>query len=179
MVPPFTGVAVNVTGSPAQIAEGVPVIVTDGVTLDETTIVIVFDVAVAGVAQAAFDVRTTVTVFPFVSVEEVNVAAVAPATFVPFTCHWYVGVVPPFAGVAVNVTDCPEQIVPEGADVILTAGVTDGLTVTVIAADVAGEPVTQAALEVMITVTASLFARVDEVNVADVAPAAFVPFTCH
>ena len=32
-------------------------------------------------------------------------------TFVPFFFHWYVGVEPPFTGVAVKVTEVPEQIV--------------------------------------------------------------------
>jgi hypothetical protein len=43
---------------------------------------------------------------------------------------------------------------------------------------VAGEPVAQLELLVMITVTTSPFANVDVVNVAALVPA-FVPFTCH
>jgi len=63
------GVAVNVTDVPAQIVlPGAAAIVTDGVTLEETTIVIVLDVAVADVAQAAFDVITQLTWSPFTNV---------------------------------------------------------------------------------------------------------------
>ena len=45
--------------------------------------------------------------------------------------HWYEGVVPPFVGVAVNVTLSPVQIVEEGEAAMLTEGVSIGLTVTV------------------------------------------------
>ena len=74
--------------------------------------------------------------------------------------HWYVGVVPPFAGVAVNITDVPEQIAPAGFADILTLAVTLGSTVMVIPVDVAGDPLTHVALEVMVTVMTSPLARV-------------------
>lgn len=77
----------NVTASPAQIVEPVEEILTDAVTLAETVMVIVLDVAVNGEAQAAFDVIITVTASPLLSVAGANVADVAPPTFVPFTCH--------------------------------------------------------------------------------------------
>lgn len=35
-------------------------------------------------------------------------------TFTPFFFHWYDGVVPPLAGVAVNVTGLPEQAEADG-----------------------------------------------------------------
>ena len=59
-------------------------------------------------------------------------ALVAPAIFVSFLCHWYVGVPPPFVGVAVKVTEVPalEQIDVEVL-VILTEGTMAGLTVIV------------------------------------------------
>jgi hypothetical protein len=50
-------------------------------------------------------------------------------TFVPFTFHWYAGVVPPFVGVAVNVTEVPEQMIVAVA-AIDTLAVRMGLTVT-------------------------------------------------
>ena len=56
---------------------------------------------------------------------------------------------PPLVGVAVNVTDVPEQIVFPGIAEILTLAVTLGFTVITIAFDVAGFPVTQEALEVI------------------------------
>ena len=43
-------------------------------------------------------------------------------TFEPFNFHWYVGVVPPFVGVAVKVTEVPAQIVVTEADILTLAG---------------------------------------------------------
>ena len=65
-MPPFVGVAVNVTLVPAQIVlPGLAAMLTDGATVDVTTIVIPVDVAVVGLAQASEDVITTVTTSPF------------------------------------------------------------------------------------------------------------------
>jgi hypothetical protein len=61
--------------------------------------------------------------------------------------------------VAVNVTLAPAQIVVAEAE-MLTDAATLGLTVIVIVLDVAGEPVTQDAFDVIAQVIASLFARV-------------------
>ena len=74
--------------------------------------------------------------------------------------HWYVGVVPPLVGVAVNITDVPEQIAPAGFAEMLTLAVTLGSTVMVIPVDVAGDPLTHDALEVIVTVITSPLARV-------------------
>ena len=43
-------------------------------------------------------------------------------TFEPFNFHWYVGVIPPFVGVAVKVTEVPAQIVVAEADILKLAG---------------------------------------------------------
>ena len=59
---------------------------TPGVTFGFTVIVIVFDVAVVGLAQLAFDVSTQETTCPFVSVEVVKVVLFVPA-FAPSTFH--------------------------------------------------------------------------------------------
>jgi hypothetical protein len=59
---------------------------TDGVTAGLTVIVIPFDVAVNGLAQAALDVITHVTTWPLVNVVVVKVGLLVPA-FTPFTCH--------------------------------------------------------------------------------------------
>ena len=60
------GVAVNVTLVPAQIVvPGLTPMLTDGTTDPVTIIVISFDVAVAGLAQASDGVITTVTTSPF------------------------------------------------------------------------------------------------------------------
>ena len=59
-MPPFVGVAVKVTLSPAQMAlPGSAAMFTDGATELVTTIVIPLEVAVAGLAQARDDVITT------------------------------------------------------------------------------------------------------------------------
>ena len=65
-MPPFVGVAVNVTLVPAQIVlPGLATMLTDGTAVDATVIVIPVDVAVAGLAQASEEVNTTVTTVPF------------------------------------------------------------------------------------------------------------------
>ena len=71
------------------------------------------------------------------------------------TFHWYAGVVPPFVGVAVKVTEVPEQTgFADAATDILTGS--NGFTVMVTVFDVAGLPVGHVALEVRTQVTASL-----------------------
>ena len=65
-MPPFVGVAVNVTLVPVQIVlPGSTLMITDGATVDVTVIVIPDDVAVVGLAQASDDVIRTVTISPF------------------------------------------------------------------------------------------------------------------
>jgi hypothetical protein len=67
-VPPFVGVAVNVTLVPEQIVlPGLALMLTDGTTVDPTVIVMPVDVAVVGLAQANDEVITTVTTSPFTS----------------------------------------------------------------------------------------------------------------
>ena len=69
-MPPLVGVAVNVTLVPVQIVlPGLATILTDGLTLPLTTIVIAFDVTAAGLAHASDDVITSVTTSPFTNVE--------------------------------------------------------------------------------------------------------------
>ena len=87
------------------------------------------------------------------------------------------GAAPPLVGVAVKVTEPPEQI-----EVELAAMVTEGTTEVAamgMALLVAVAGLAQASLEVMMTVTMSPSARVEEVNVAMVAPATLVPLICH
>ena len=62
----MVGVAVNVTLVPEQIVlPGLAAMLTDGVTVPVTTIVILFEVAVFGFAQPNDDVITTFTTSPF------------------------------------------------------------------------------------------------------------------
>ena len=82
-----------------------------------TVIVIVFDVVGELVKHGvAFEVITTLTVFPLANVFDVYVALFVP-TLLPFTFHCLTGKVPPLTGVAVNVTDVPEHIVVAPADI--------------------------------------------------------------
>jgi hypothetical protein len=85
-------------------------------------------------------------------------------------------VVPPFIGVAVKVTLPPAQTEVELA-VMDTEGVTEFVVIP-IAFDVAVEVVVQLALDVMITVTWSPFARELLVKVEALEPA-LSPFICH
>ena len=84
---------------------------------------------------------------------------------------------PPFVPVAVNVTNVPEHTgLAEATIDILTAGL--GMTIMVMADEIAGFPDTQDALDVNLQVITSLFAGVYEC-VALVAPEMFVPFFIH
>ena len=126
-----------------------------------TVIDIELEVAGLPVAQVALDVSTQVTASLFASVVEVKVGLFVP-TLVPFTFHWYPGVVPPLVGVAVNVTEVPAQMAPEGTAAIDTLTGRLALTAIVSALEVAGLPVAQTALEVSTQVTISLVAKVVE-----------------
>ena len=80
---------------------------------------------------------------------------VAPAVFVPFIFHWYNGEVPPWVGVAVNVTEFPAHMGFAEAPIdTLTART--GFTVMDRVFEVAGLPVAQVAFDVRIHVMASL-----------------------
>ena len=64
----MVGVAVNVTLVPEQIVlPGFAAILTDGITVDVTVIVIEFDVTGFGLAQPMDEVISTVIIFPFVN----------------------------------------------------------------------------------------------------------------
>jgi hypothetical protein len=108
-VPPLVGVAVNVTLLPEQMApEGDAAILTLAGRLEFTAMVMALEVAVLGLAQVAFEVRTHVTICPLVNDDVVNVEELVPE-FVPLTFHWYAGEVPPFVCVAVNIDVEPEH----------------------------------------------------------------------
>ena len=70
VAPPLVGVAVKVTAVPEQIVfPGLAAMLTVGITVPVTVIVIAFDVADAGFAQAMDEVITTVTTSPFANPE--------------------------------------------------------------------------------------------------------------
>lgn len=87
MLPPLVGDAVNVTIVPKQILPGEEAILTEGVTVVFiTVIVMVLEVTVLTVAQAAFDVMKAVTISPFANELVVYNEEFVP-TLMPFTCH--------------------------------------------------------------------------------------------
>src|SRR5688572_5754283 len=94
---------------PSQIVVLVAIIETAGVTLI-TVIGMPTLVATGWLRQFALLVSTTETTSPFASVSGVKVLLFVPA-FSPLIFHWYLGFVPPFSGVAVNVTEPSKQIV--------------------------------------------------------------------
>ncbi len=66
----MVGVAVKVTFVPVQIVlPGAAAMMTDGITVKVTVIVMVLDVTGLGLAQASDDVITQVTTSPFAKVE--------------------------------------------------------------------------------------------------------------
>ena len=142
-------------------------------------VIIALDVAGEPVTQVAFDVITQVIISPFASDVLVYVEFVAPVIFVPLFFHWYVGAIPPFVGLAVNVTLVPAHIAPVGTAAMLTLAGKFVLTVIIIALDVAGEPVTQVAFDVITQVIISPFASDVLVYVEFVAPVIFVPLFFH
>jgi hypothetical protein len=82
-------------------------------------------------------------------------------------------------GVAVKVTEVPAQIDPEGTAAMLTLAGRFGLTVIVIAFDVAGLPVAQVNVEVITTVITLPLARPADVYVTPVCPPIATPPSIH
>jgi hypothetical protein len=131
-----------------------------GTTGAETEIDTAFDVALVLDTHVAFDVNTQVTTSLLFIVEDVNISEFVP-TFVPFTFHWYAGVVPPLVGVAENVTDVPVQIVVLFADIDTEAF--PGVVMVIFTAfEVAVEVVAHDALDVITQVTTALLVNVVE-----------------
>ena len=60
-VPPFVGVAVKITFTPEQMVVALAAMLTEGVAVELTVIVIALEVALAGLAQGIEEVMTTVT----------------------------------------------------------------------------------------------------------------------
>ena len=82
----MVGVAVKVTGVPAQIAVTGVVILTAGTTIGVTVIGGAVEVAVAGKAQVALEVMITLTISPFTKELFEYVLELAP-TLIPLSCH--------------------------------------------------------------------------------------------
>lgn len=151
---------------------------TAGTTTGLMVIVIVPDVAVAGLAQSALEVITQDIICPPVRLLTVKSVLLIPA-FVPSTFHWYAGLAPPLVGVAVKVIEAPSQdgLVP-AVSAMDTEGVTAGLTDIEIPPDVAVAGLTQAALEVITHETTWPFVNAFVVNVGLLVPA-FTLLTFH
>ena len=82
----MVGVAVKVTGVPAQIEVTGVVIVTAGTTVVVTVIGGAVEVAVAGEAQSALEVIVTLTISPLTKELFEYVLELAP-TLIPLSCH--------------------------------------------------------------------------------------------
>ena len=86
-VPPFTGIAVKVTGVPAQNGPSDARIERLTGNKGFTVMVTVFEAAGFPVLQVALEVSIQETVEPFAGTNAYE-AFVAPVTDVPFTFHW-------------------------------------------------------------------------------------------
>jgi hypothetical protein len=102
----------------------------------------------------------------------------SPAIGVMPKYHWYCAEVPPLVGVALKVTEVPEQIGLAEAT-MLTEGATEGITLTRIGAEVAGLLLVQFSVDNILTVITSLFNKVLEINVLPVATALVPPLIYH
>jgi hypothetical protein len=176
VLPALVAVAVNNTFVPEQTEVTDALTETVGAEVGFTVTAIGEDVAVVGDAQPELDVITTVTASLFANAEDEYVLEFVPA-FMPFTFHWYDGVVPPLVGVAVNVIEVPAQMLVAVA-LTDTAGVTDVATLIVIELEVTVEIELHVALEVTSQVITSLLARVVVVYVLKPVPTLF-PFFFH
>lgn len=83
----MVGVAVNVTLVPEHIVVAEALILTDGITVVVTVIVIALDVAVGCVTHVSDEVITTVTTSLFARAAFWYVALFVP-TLPPFSFHW-------------------------------------------------------------------------------------------
>ncbi len=155
-VPPFTAVAVNVTLVPVHIGlEMLAAIVTDGAANVLTVYFNLLLVADVVVIHVALLVNTHQTLSPFF--KRLSVYVLAAPTTILFLYHWYAGAVPPFTGVAVNVTLVPVHIGLAIFAAMVTDGADNELTVYFNLLLVAVVVVTQAELLVNTHQTLSLF----------------------
>ena len=101
-----------------------------------TTIVTPFEFTDEATKQEVeLDVISHVITSPFTSDVEEYVEAVSPNIIELFFFHTYEGESPPFVGVAVNVTEVPEQIVVALAEIetlAVSKGLTDAVTAVLV-----------------------------------------------
>jgi len=135
--PGFWGVAVKVTLMPEQTGLAEAEMVRETGRYGSTVRVRMFDMAGLPEAQVVLDVRMQDTRSPLFGVY-VNVVLFVPA-FVPLTCHWQEGELPPLTGVAVKLTLVPVHTGLAEA-VMLTDTGRPGMTLIVTVFEVAGLP---------------------------------------
>ena len=163
---PVTGVVERLIEEPEHTGELLVGVGDPGVVLTTT------------VAVPATEVQPpTVTVKLYVpaiaAVTPVRVGFCVLLLYEPGPVHAHVA--PLTAGV-LRLSDCPVQ----AGELVVTLGVEGvGLTVMVIALDVAGLPVTPDKFEVITQVTTWPLVRPEVVYVEAVAPPTFVPLICH
>jgi hypothetical protein len=81
---------------------------------------------------------------------------VALLALIALTFHWYAGELPALFALAVNVTGVPAHTVVTGVEIVTLTSMT-GLTVMQIWLEVAGFPVAQASVDVMLQTIQSPF----------------------
>lgn len=91
----------------------------------------ILELAVLVIEQGLLEVMVQETRFPLLRVLLLYVALLVP-TLLPFTFHWYIGLLPALLATAVNVALPPAQIVVATVE-MLTVGVLEFPTVIVIA----------------------------------------------
>lgn len=129
LVPPFSILdAERVTVFPTQVGLADAIIVMTGVSVGFTVIVILLLVDVTG--QAASEVTSRRIMLPLTRELLVYVGLFAPGIGVLFSVHWYIGFVPAFVTLDVNVTSVPEHIMFDGLAEMVTTGTVLAMTVT-------------------------------------------------
>ena len=161
---------------PAQTGFADAEMVTEAAASGLTVMVTTFEVAGLPEGQVAPDVMIHTIPSPFAGTQA-YVEFVAPVITKPFFFHCHEGTAPPFTAVAVKVTVVPAHTgFAEGETD--TEAASNGLTVMVMAFDIAGLPVGHVAPDVSEQVNTSLFDGV-AVYAEFVAPVITVPFFFH
>jgi hypothetical protein len=169
--------ALKVTAVPAQIVVDDAAMDAVGVTTGLTVITMLFELAIPSLeTHVAEETMRANTMSEAFNVLVVKVALFVPCAM-PLMYHSYVGVTPPFVGVAVNVTLVPAQMVVALA-AIVKIGVTFGVTVMAMLFEFAVAVVTHVPEEVKIAETTSPVTKVLLEKFGLLLPT-LDPFTCH
>jgi hypothetical protein len=153
-VPPLVAVEENTTVWPLHMDVELACIVRPGATPGVIVIVTLLEVTLVVPAHALVDVNTQVTMSLLLNEDEAYELLLVP-TLLPFTFHWYDGLVPGLLTTALNVTEVPWQAVVVLA-LIVMPGDTSVLTDMVTPLEVTDVGAAQLALDVSTQVTRSL-----------------------